>query len=123
MIRIATPRTAQFVAINGRYMPRALYSAGDDFFIYISTSWTNIAITRIKDAVLKNSIFNGERKKYQIIHEADDAMVITNITAIPILMDTSILFDTPKNEHKARNRISTMLFINSALSTIIYHVI
>src|SRR3989304_2312194 len=119
----AMPKTAQFVVINGKYMPRALYNDGAVFFIYISTNWTRVAITSINEAVLKYSIFRGTRRKYHIIQDAADASANTNVTAIPMLRDTSILFDTPKNEHRARNLIRTILFTNKALRTIMYHVI
>jgi len=51
-----------------------------------------------------------------------DARVMTNITAIPIPMDVSISFDTPKKEQRARNRIRTILLINIELMRIMYQV-
>ena len=49
----ATPRTAQFVVIRGRYTPRLCYNAGMDFFKNISTNCTSAAITRINTIVCR----------------------------------------------------------------------
>ena len=41
---------AQFVVISGRYIPSALYKAGEAFLINISTICTRLAITIMKAA-------------------------------------------------------------------------
>ena len=51
----ATPKTAQFEVINGRYTPSALYSEGENLFTKISTSCIKAAITKIKTIVLRYS--------------------------------------------------------------------
>jgi hypothetical protein len=63
MQRSAAPRIAQFVVIRGKYMPRALYRDGTDFFKNISISCTREAITRMKAIVLRYSRFSGIRIK------------------------------------------------------------
>lgn len=90
--------------------------------MFISTNWTSPAITRIKTAVRRYSSWNGRRSAYQSTHVDADARVMTNITAIPIPIEVSISLETPKKEQSARNRISTILFINIELSSIMYHV-
>lgn len=49
----ATPSTAQFVVISGRYTPNDSYKAGIDFFKNISTNCTSAAITRMNTIVCK----------------------------------------------------------------------
>ena len=55
----ATPNTAQFVVISGRYTPKDSYSGGIFFFKNISTNCTNDAITKINTMVCKYEIFKG----------------------------------------------------------------
>ena len=49
----ATPTTAQFVVIKGRYTPSDACKDGINFFNTISTNCTNAAITRINTIVCK----------------------------------------------------------------------
>ena len=58
---IATPSTAQFVVINGKYTPSASYNAGINFLSAISTNCTNAAMIKINAIVCKYSKPSGSK--------------------------------------------------------------
>ncbi len=118
MFSKATPKTAQFVVINGKYIPKARYSVGENLFKNISTSWTSEAITRIKATVSRNSMFNGTRINVKTIQEIIPAKVMTNITAMPIPIAVSTFLETPKKGQIPKKRITMKLFIKIALINI-----
>ena len=99
----ATPSTAQFVVISGRYTPRALYNEGTNFFKNISTICTSAAITRINTIVFKYSNPSGLRINWCNIPATNDARVITKITAPPIPAAVSVFLETPRKEQIPRN--------------------
>jgi hypothetical protein len=99
----ATPNIAQFVVINGRYMPSALYSEGINFFSTISSNCTIEAITRIKVNKLKYGISSGTKTKLYSSHEIVPAKNITTITDKDIPIAEERFFDTPIKEHIPKN--------------------
>jgi len=56
--------------------------------------------------------------KWYTSHVTVDDIAITNMTAIPIPMDASMLLEMPKNEQSAMNRMSRMLLTSIALRKI-----
>jgi hypothetical protein len=118
MFRNVTPRIAQFVVIKGRYMPRALYNARYVFFRNISTSCTSDAMVSMKTAVRRKTRFNGKRITLKTIHVIQAARVMTNITAMPIPVAVSTVLDTPKNGHRPKKRIKTILLTKNAARNI-----
>ena len=62
IFKTATPKTAQFTVIKGRYMPKNLYSGGLIFLITISTNCTKVAITKIKEMVRRYVRLKGISK-------------------------------------------------------------
>jgi predicted nucleic acid-binding Zn ribbon protein len=118
MDRNATAKIAQFVVIRGKYIPNARYKSGRFFFMNISSNCTRDAIVNMKEAVRRNSKFSGFRRKWYTHQLTAVEIVITNITAKPIPMDEEILSEMPKNEQRARKRMSMILFTKNALKKI-----
>jgi hypothetical protein len=117
--RTVTPNTAQLVVIRGIYIPIALYSAGLNLAIAISTACTNTAITRIKAIVLKYSKSNGTNRYLYTTHVIKLDRVITNITAAPIPKADRVCLETPIKGHRPRKRVKIKLLIKIALIAIV----
>ena len=97
----AKPKTTQFVVINGKKIPKALYKPGKNFLIINSTNWTKQAITKILTTVAINdkSTPNASLSlvyNKPIAHENKPAITQTNVNAKPIPTAEDVFLEIPK---------------------------
>ena len=84
------------------------------FFITISTSWTNDAITIIKVTYCKKGSPKRFKIKVFINHTTGAVIVITKVVAKPMPIAESILPDTPRKGHIPKKYLRTKLLIRTA---------